>query len=270
MDEVLIKSYEEQKDASLTLTKGANAADFRNYTTNFMIDVSKYIESLKQIPALIEKLTKNLENHDELMSEVREMRKETAELKTKVESLESEGRKKDEKIEKLTGELDSVKLDFNEKINKLTAQVEKNAKAALSLERHSRSFSLRMLNVPESTNEKFSESIEKVSDVLKEVTGRDNIQIEYGHRTGKPREDKSARPVIFRLMSRQDKMYLLTQRKKFHQAGYMIFEDIPKADLDEKQKHAEIMQEKYNAGRKVMFARGQWFVDGRAFTGEST
>ena len=267
IDEQLKKSYEEQKDDTITLTSKLNAGDFRSFTTNFMIDVNQYLQHLKQIPELLTKLNKNLENHNALMEEVKDIKKENAALKIKVDKLEREGTQKDEEVKKLTENLQTAKEGFNEELKQLTVQVKANAKAALALERHSRSFSLRIHNVPESKNEKFDESIQKVYGVFSDVTGRDDIKIEYGHRTGKHREDNSARPVIFRLLSRQDKMYLLTQRKKFHEAGYLLFEDLPKADVDEKAKHSKLMQEKYNAGKKVAFIRGQWFVDGHAFTG---
>ena len=93
------------------------------------------------------------------------------------------------------------------------------------------------------------------------------LDIEFGHRTGKSREN-APRTVIMKLHSRLQKRKLMQKRKDFFSAGFPLFNDLPKQDLQEKLKHMDIMKTKFQNKQKVMFTRGSWYVDGVLFKGD--
>jgi uncharacterized coiled-coil protein SlyX len=276
----LINLENNEKDSGNELIFSINplkssAGDFKTFALNYLFDISR---SFAQFPELLSKLDRNLKNHDALMGEVREM-------KTKVTQLEVDATAKDVEIRNLTekitqqdekiarqdvaiaelgDKLEDTKVDFQDRLDQCAVGIKANLKASVALERHSRSFNLRLMNVPEKTGEKSPETIETTNAVIKSVTNLD-VKVEYGHRTGAPRTDNTHRVIIFRLLSRQVKRLIMEKRKLFFDAGYLIFEDLPKDDLEAKKKYKDVMKRKHSEGDKVAFRQGSWFVNGRIY-----
>ena len=268
---------ENNEDLTFQLSGKTSAGDFRAFTTNYMIDLTKSLESLKLLPGLVEKLDTNLANHTHLLGEFNA-------LKTKVGILETDLQDKNEEVEELTTKVNSLELELNQlkltvnknrsdsdrEIEKLQADLQKGLSMAKSknveLERYTRSFNLRLMKLPEGPREKTPETIRLIDQVIEDITGKD-IRIEYGHRTG-AKSDEGPRGVVFRLFSRQEKYELLNDRKKFFAAGLPLYEDLPPEDLQEKKKYSELMTEKWRAKKKVTFRQGYWYVDGKKFTGD--
>lgn len=241
-----------------------SAQDFKVFSCNFMFDMAR---SVTQIPDLLTKLDENLRNHNTLIEEV-------SSLKTKVRDLEADASVKSDDITALQAtvheqgaELKSIK----EELLAVRACADKDRKAAvdesLALERHSREWNVRMMNIDESPGETTPQCIDKINATIKRITGYD-IEIEYGHRSGRKNEDAAKpRVIIARIASRQQRYQVLSKRKEFFNADIPIYEDLPQADLKEKLRFAKEMKKFYNAKRKVSFHHGHWYVDGNVYTG---
>ena len=141
-----------------------------------------------------------------------------------------------------------------------------NEKQVIDLERYSRSFNLRLGGIQEDKNEKPVTSINKAKDVIKKITGVD-ARIEYGHRVG-DKNKTGPRTIIIKLYSRLQIYEIMEKRKDFFTSRYPLHRDLPKCDLEEKNKYAEIMQKKFEDGDKVAFTKGVWFVNGRKYLPE--
>ena len=209
---------------------------------------------------------------DTQAEKIKSFEEKIADYKLKVEDCESKCgkiKKLEETVSTLEGKLGSVDTQakkitsLEQRVASLEGKAKESKKACLALERHSRSWNLRLMNKKDNKDEKSSDSMNTIISTIKEVTGMD-FHIEYGHRTGKFETGKD-RSLIFRCLTRQDKFALLAHRKKFFEAGYPIFEDLPAEDLNEKKRLADVMQIKFNNKEKVAFRRGQWFVNGKVY-----
>ena len=59
----------------------------------------------------------------------------------------------------------------------------------------------------------------------------------------------------------------MSKRKEMFAAGFPMFNDLPKQDLEEKLKHSEVMKRNF-LNKKVQFIRGKWYIDGVVYKGE--
>ena len=59
----------------------------------------------------------------------------------------------------------------------------------------------------------------------------------------------------------------MAKRGEFFKKNRPIYDDLPQADLKEKQKHSAVMKLKYEQRHKTQFMRGKWFLDGIEFNG---
>ena len=260
--------YQEEEERVMTINPvDVSAPNFKTFTCSFMFSTMKQLQLLETIN---KKLDAAIEGNEERDRKIRELEGSIEDLKLSVAHRDGEIEDLKEENEKLRSDFDTYKLETDQKFNTLTELVNSSRKDAkkenLINERHSRSFNLRAFNIPEEPNEKTEKTIEKINNTIKTVTGLD-IPIEYGHRTGKRKEDRSPRGVIFRFISRQDRWKVYSQRKKFFEQNIPLYEDMPEADLAEKKKHAAAIQLLYQADKKVAFVRGKWHVNGVEFNG---
>lgn len=150
--------------------------------------------------------------------------------------------------------LDGVKRDLETQI--------------LNLERHSRDYNVRINGVKQTLGPG-EDCRSLVADTIvscgwsgcskEEVCG----MIENAHRTGKLNEH-GERQIIARFYCRPDRNAILGEaRKKWNAEGPKIFADMIKADFDAKKKASGFMKEAYERGHKVIFRRGEMWVDGK-------
>ena len=60
----------------------------------------------------------------------------------------------------------------------------------------------------------------------------------------------------------------MKRRDDFFKKGYLLFDDLPAADLEEKKKHSEAMKQLWAQGQKnQMFVRGKWYLNGAVYNG---
>ena len=246
-------------------------------TAPCLFDLSR---SVAVIPTLIDKMDQLITRVDNTLSQVsalnekyNNLRNEVDNQKVRLTKLENENQVSDQSISNLETLAQDQQVEINtlkEKIRNLEGNYEINVKkcqeATLSLERYSRDFNVRINNIKEEKGETPEVTINKAKAIVKQVCDIE-LDIEYGHRTGKIGEN-SPRTVIFKLYSRLEKRKLMSKRKEMFAAGFPMFNDLPKQDLEEKLKHSEVMKRHFLNKKKVQFIRGRWFVDGMVYKGE--
>ena len=246
-------AYSKSDSKVLSLSKSSNAAEFREFTTSFMVEMNKNLVCLRQLPDLLTSLKSVLED--------------VSILKEDLKNIKESSQSQELEVNVIKEELKQIKLE-NElrdlKIQQLEEELVECKNANNALERHSRESNLRLFNVKEEANEKPEETIKKAKEIIKNTTGVD-LHIEFGHRVTKY-EKGSNRPIIMRVISRFQKREVLKQRSKLFQAGFPVFEDLTKMDLVAKQKHAEYMKTQYESGARVSFHSGKWWLNGKVFT----
>ena len=273
-----IEMEKEEPERELRINPATcSAGDFKNFASSFMFSTRTHMELLSEINtkldkviesnkviegrvdtletdvgALKEDLTAAMEFKDQEILELRQL------LKTEKERIDA----LDIKISDLTRTQDSDNRARQVQCNKLMDDT-------LTLERYTRSFNFRMFNLKEAAGETTKDVIERVNQVIDQVTGGSGIQVEYGHRTGARRTDGKDRPVICRIANRLQRAVVMSRREDFFKAGFPLFDDLPAADLTEKKKHAAVMKLKWAAGQKnQLFARGKWYLNGTVYNGE--
>ena len=134
-----------------------------------------------------------------------------------------------------------------------------NAKSSRS-ERHSRSFNVRFLGVPEQDGENCMKLAEKLLFDKFHVGGS---PIENAHRTGKAVQGHP-RQVIALFYSRVTRMDVLrTARAKLSATKIRIVDDLTQEDLREKNRVRPFMDELYKLQQRPSFRNGRLYADGK-------
>ena len=139
-----------------------------------------------------------------------------------------------------------------------------NAKISRS-ERHSRSFNVRFLGVPEQEGENCVKLAEKLLLDKFHVGGS---PIENAHRTGKAVQGHP-RHVIARFYSRVTRMDVLrTARAKLSATKIRIVDDLTQEDLREKNRVRPFMDDLYKRQQRPSFRNGRLYADGKEVASE--
>ena len=134
-----------------------------------------------------------------------------------------------------------------------------NAKISRS-ERHSRSFNVRFLGVPEQDGENCVKLAEKLLHDKFQVGGS---PIENAHRTGKAVQGHP-RHVIARFYSRVTRMDVLRMaRAKLSATKIRIVDDLTQEDLREKNRVRPFIDELYKRQQRPSFRNGRLYADGK-------
>ena len=266
------KAESDGDELVFSLNPNINERDnFKQFTTHYMFDLSRVVG---RIPELMDKVQVCIDKQESVLGEIES-------LKTDVRNLRVENVERDDRISKLEDDLEvsnaavsehtasitllqnSVK-DLSEELSVMKTKLEKAELNILDSERRSRQWNIRILNVPEKRGEKTPETIKLVDEMLSNILGKE-MNCEYAHRTGQTKTGANSRAIIFKCNTRREKFEILKKRQEFHRRGYLIFEDLPKKDL-EKMKLANLMKEKHENNHKVTFRAGKWIVDGKVYT----
>ena len=139
-----------------------------------------------------------------------------------------------------------------------------NAKISRS-ERHSRSFNVRFLGVPEQKGENCVKLADKLLLDKFHVGGS---PIENAHRTGKAVQGHP-RHVIARFYSRVTRMDVLrTARAKLSATKIRIVDDLTQEDLREKNRVRPFMDDLYKRQQRPSFRNGRLYADGKEVASE--
>lgn len=136
---------------------------------------------------------------------------------------------------------------------------------SLDQERHSRGFNLRFPNIEECTTREArakEDCISKIKSKL-ELVGLGHVGIENAHRVGpEPPSPDRPRSIIVRFLLRPERKLIWNKRKEMFQKRIPVFEDLCKPDRDRKAKYADVIKGHYDAGKKVWFSRGYYYIEG--------
>lgn len=233
----------------------ANKADVAVYTMYQLLDSSA------QITELTKSVTTVNNTLNTLSTTVGTLSTNVADLTSKVRDLEGAAEAKDREIADLQGQLAEAnrKIDAQDtKVDCLEKRVVKCEQGNLELERHSRSSNVRIGGIEETKDENCSD---KVLSLL-EGMGLGHVDIENCHRVGEKKQGKT-RYMIVRFVRRLQRREVIAKRKVFFDNNFPLYEDLPKQDLDTKQKFKAEIDDLYSKDNKCYFSRGAWYVNGK-------
>jgi len=226
-----------------------NEEDFESFVRDTLATINSNIEDIKKIQS--------------------NLSKDVAELKDRVSCNQKTLDSLNLKYEKINGEL----FDYSNKtdelskcvssqmesIDDLKVQLASYKERCLNLERYSRDFNLRFLNIPEEQDE---DCIAKLQDILYETLGYE-ATIENAHRTGRRRPGKP-RHIIAKFLYRTERRKVLLNRKNLSDNVWII-EDLIKEDVDKKKSYQDIMKKAYQEGKKPRFTHGKLYINGALY-----
>ena len=156
-------------------------------------------------------------------------------------------------LQKSLAALSQDNVDLFSSLSSLNARISRS-------ERHSRSFNVRFLGVPEQDGENCVKLAEKLLLDKFHVGGS---PIENAHRTGKAVQGHP-RHVIARFYSRVTRMDVLrTARVKLSTTKIRIIDDLTQDDLREKNRVRPFMDELYKRQQRPSFRNGKLYADGK-------
>ena len=156
-------------------------------------------------------------------------------------------------LQKSLAALSQDNVDLFSSLSSLNARISRS-------ERHSRSFNVRFLGVPEQDGENCVKLAEKLLLDQFHVGGS---PIENAHRTGKAVQGHP-RHVIARFYSRVTRMDVLrTARVKLSTTKIRIIDDLTQDDLREKNRVRPFMDELYKRQQRPSFRNGKLYADGK-------
>ena len=160
-------------------------------------------------------------------------------------------------LQKSLAALAQDNVNMSSSLNTLNAKISRS-------ERHSRSFNVRFLGVPEQDGENCVKLAEKLLLDKFHVGGS---PIENAHRTGKAVQGRlqgHPRHVIARFYSRVTRMDVLrTARAKLSATKIRIVDDLTQEDLREKYRVRPFMDELYKRQQRPSFRNGRLYADGK-------
>ena len=267
---------EETPEREITINpKTCSAPEFKNFAFSYMFSTRSHLNLLNDINSkldqviesnrLVEGRVTTLEDDvatikSDMTRDLEFKDGEIADLRGKV----TEGKKRMDQLDIQIADLVATHTRDTEALRGLCGKLTADT---LTLERYTRSYNFRLFNMKEANDEKTTDVIDKVNDLISRVTGSD-IKVEYGHRTGPKMNDGKDRAIICRIASRLERAAVRSKRDKFFAAGFPIYDDLPAPDLVEKKKYSAVMKQKWEAGqRKQLFTRGKWYLNGVVFKG---
>jgi archaellum component FlaC len=126
------------------------------------------------------------------------------------------------------------------------------------VERHTRRNNIRIIGVPENDGENVTSIVD---DIFVSKFDVDDIEIERAHRDGKRHTGKGSRPrhILVKLLRYTDKVDVMKRRRDcLKMESFHIVEDLTAADLEDKQKWSESVNELYKRGIKFRYVAGLW------------
>ena len=129
-------------------------------------------------------------------------------------------------------------------------------------ERHSRSFNVRLLGVPETDGENCVATVVDLLDRKFQLSGSAPLT-ENAHRIGKAQQDKPMH-IIARFYSRVTRSTAMrTTRTNLRDSPLRFVDDLTKDDLLEKQRVRPLMDELFKTNRRPSFRNGKLYAEGR-------
>ena len=197
----------------------------------------------------------------------------------RIQTLETKQRGMEEAIEfssKSIEEIQKKQKNLSDGVSTLTTQlntaitkIKHLEDDTLNLERHSRSFNLRLGGIPENPKEPTTFPYDTVKKILTERYNMPEAEVEAAHRTGRPPQSPSDKPrhIIARFLYRSERQAVLSRAKhSLANTGMFILQDLPAADVAKKRSLRDVMKKAYDAGNRPVFKNGELYIQGRKYT----
>ena len=156
-------------------------------------------------------------------------------------------------------------IDNTSEIEALKTAVYKLQAENNNLERYTRSFNLRFLNVAEVNDENCRDTL---NSLLQQHLGTSGDAIENCHRTG-AKKTGTPRHIIARFHSRVERTKVIrSARNADPRLPFIVMDDLTPVDLTEKRRVGPVMKRLYEDGKRPSFRAGRLFVDGRVLPKE--
>ena len=153
-------------------------------------------------------------------------------------------------------------VEANRDLQSATMSIAKLEAKLVASERHSRSFNVRLLGVPETDGENCVATVVDLLDRKFKLSGSAPV-IENAHRIGKTQQDKP-RHIIARFYSRVTRSTVMrTTRTNLRDSPLRFVDDLTKEDLLEKQRVRPLMDELFKTNRRPSFRNGKLYAEGR-------
>ena len=135
-----------------------------------------------------------------------------------------------------------------------------NLKRIKNVERYSRDFNLRFLNIPEEDEN----CVTKLQSLLYNTLGYE-ANIENAHRTGRKRLGKP-RHIVAKFLYRPERRKILSNRRNLSDNVWVV-EGLINEDLEVKKVYQDIMKKAFQEGKKPRFYHGKLYIDGVPYRG---
>ena len=153
-------------------------------------------------------------------------------------------------------------VEANRDLQSATMSIAKLEAKLVASERHSRSFNVRLLGVPETDGENCVATVVDLLDRKVQLSGSAPV-IENAHRIGKAQQGKP-RHIIARFYSRVTRSTVMrTTRTNLRDSPLRFVDDLTKDDLLEKQRVRPLMDELFKTNRRPSFRNGKLYAEGR-------
>ena len=223
--------------------------------------------NLPRFPEMAETLRKVEARAEKQESEMMKLRDDMRKWKEKMETRAEE---QEREIRKMRKEMDDWKTEMTNSVLKKLELIEKKVeKVEIDLnarERHSRSWSVRMVNdVKEEKNEDPEKIVRKIFET---IPAAKNVDFDIVHRVGrKDQGGERPRQFLIRLAKKSDTRMLLSGeiRTQLYRKGYPIFPDLTALDKEKKTREFPEIKKLMDQGKKARFENGFWIVNGRRF-----
>ena len=229
------------------------AEEFETFVRNMLTDLNTKIDNV-------------IEGQNKMDTRVENLEKVVAENKTDLEEIKESLEFQDKKVEDIETNQNSLKSTSDQHtkdIDILKATIAKLEGETNSLERYTRTFNLRFLNIPEEADENCRDTLATLFSDHLAITGD---LIENAHRTGMKRET-GPRHVIARFHSRVDRNRVIrAARTADPKPPFMAMDDLTPPDLAEKNRLGPLMKHLHGDGKRPRFHAGRLFSNGRALS----
>ena len=230
-------------------------------------------ETLKNMNTSIQGLKTSQEKVDKRLKKIEAWQKKADPMLTCIEknskcvkAVVKENKQMNKKLDKVCNEMSELVTKQEEQKN----VVRKTEDKQNDMERHSRSWNIRVIGIPEENDE---DCIDKVEQILREKfeieEAREGGAIENAHRDG-PKKPGRARHIIARFYSRPNRNQVLRMARETLQGEtYYIKEDETKTDRMERIRVRPLMNRLYAEGKRPSFRKGRIFVSGKPYRDEN-
>ena len=164
----------------------------------------------------------------------------------------------------------------NEKVNAMNRRISEQEMKIEERERYTRRWNLKLLNLPESDNETAEVARKQVFEIFGKIVpdekNKCGFLIDTVHQIGRPREDRSARPVIIQFTMRTFKQKIwkasmnatVMKEKKLRLA-----EDLTYWERQSRKKLWPHVDKARKEGKKTRWRGPDVIIDGRRVTAET-